>query len=355
MTSVNKKCAVPACRIAFVLVPKFNMNALTTSIEPMRVANYVSGNTLYRWEFLSVDGGAVTASNDMQQLTKALDKDDFRRDIVFVCGSWNSEHYDNPALFNWLRRQDHLGVTLGAMCIGTYILARAKLLSGYRATLQWSCIQGFAEQYPKVRVEQSIFVVDRNRITSAGATVGIDMMLYDIKQRFGSQLAVEVADQLAHYPIRPPGTPQRQVEASAQQSLPHLLSEAIGLMENNLEEPLTIPDIADVIHVSQRKLERLFKQHTNATAIAYYRALRLQFARVLLTQTRLTIREISVACGFSSFSHFAKSFVVQFGKRPRDYRQAWPEQDTVPTWQGMTTSLMKFSDNAKKLQSSIDY
>ena len=326
------------------------MNALVTSIEPLRIANYVSGEILYEWSFLSVDGTTIIASNALTIETQPLSDDSEHWDTVFVCGSWNSEHYDNATLFNWLRKQDHLGATLGAMCIGTYILARAKLLSGYRATLQWSCLQGFAEQYPKVQVEESNFVVDRNRITSAGAAIGIDMMLYDIKHRYSAQLASEVADQLAHYPINPPGTPQRQVNARGPQSLPHILSEATRLMENNLEEPLTIPEIAEFIHVSQRKLERLFKQHTGATAIAYYRALRLQFARVLLTQTRLSIREISVACGFSSFSHFAKSFVGQFGRRPRDYRQAWPEEESIPNWQGMTTSLAKFSDAARSLQ-----
>lgn len=243
MNAENNIQTGSTCKMAFVLIPKFNMNALTNSIEPLRIANYVSGTTLYQWQLLSVDGGLVTASNGMSLPTEALNRDNMRRDVVFVCGSWNSEHYDNPVLFNWLRRQDHLGVTLGAMCIGTYILARAKLLSGYRATLQWSCIQGFTEQYPNVQVEESIFVIDRNRITSAGATAGIDMMLYDIKQRYTPQLAMEVADQLAHYPIRPPDTPQRQVNANQQQSLPHILSEAVRLMENNLEEPLTIPEM----------------------------------------------------------------------------------------------------------------
>ena len=91
----------------------------------------------------------------------------------------------------------------------------------------------------------------------------------------------------------------------------------------------------------------MFKRYTNTSAIGFYRTLRLHFARVLLTHTAIPIREVSVASGFSSFSHFAKSFIDQFGKRPRDYRQAWPEADKGPDWPGMSASLGKFADTAQ--------
>ena len=185
----------PVCTMAFVLIPRFNMTALTCALEPLRIANYISGRTLYEWRFLSAEGGTVLPSNDMPLATGPLNHDDFRWDAVFVCGSWFAEHYENRALFNWLRRQDSLGIVLGAMCIGSYVLARAKLLSGYRVTLHWSCIQGFAERYPHIHTDEQLFVIDRNRITTAGGTAGIDLMLYDIQQRHGSQLALEVADQ----------------------------------------------------------------------------------------------------------------------------------------------------------------
>jgi transcriptional regulator GlxA family with amidase domain len=77
----------------------------------------------------------------------------------------------------------------------------------------------------------------------------------------------------------------------------------------------------------------------DCSAIAYYRALRLQHARVLLTNTNLSIREISVACGYASLSHFAKCFADQYGSRPRDCRDSWPESDPAPIWPALSTSL----------------
>ncbi len=123
--------------------------------------------------------------------------------------------------------------------------------------------------------------------------------------------------------------------------------ESIILMENNLEEILPIPYIANILGVSQRKLERLFQKYLDTSAVSFYRILRLQFARVLLTQTSLSIREISLASGFSSFSHFSKSFTRQFDKNPSEYREAWSDSESMPNWPGMSSSLIKFRSMAR--------
>ena len=132
-------------RIAFFLIPRFNMMALSATLEPIRVANYITGRELYEWQFLSIDGGMVTASNGMELNTDALTDTGGKWRAIFVCGSWDSEHFENAHLFAWLRRMDRFGIRLGAMDIGTYILARAKLLSGYRVAVLWYCIQAFQE------------------------------------------------------------------------------------------------------------------------------------------------------------------------------------------------------------------
>ena len=145
---MNDPAHVSTQRLAFVLIPRFNMTALVTTLEPLRIANYLSGQTVYDWHFLSVGGGLVTASNGMTLDSAPVARAPEKWDAIFVCGSWDSEHYENPELFAWLRRMDRRGITLGAMDIGAFILARAKLLSGYKATVQWSCLQAFSEQFP---------------------------------------------------------------------------------------------------------------------------------------------------------------------------------------------------------------
>ncbi|MCP4429389.1 MAG: GlxA family transcriptional regulator [Gammaproteobacteria bacterium] len=331
----------------FALIPKFNMLALTAAIEPLRVANYLAGEILYDWYFVSGSGGTIKASNGMSIETDSVTGDKRKWNSIIVCGSWNVENYEDGQLFNWLRLQDNYGVTLGGMCMGAYVLAKAKLLSGYDATVHWSWIPGFKEQYPNVALKEQLFVIDRNRVTSAGGTAGIDMMLHLIEKHHGVQLTQEVAEQILHDPIREAESSQRKVRLGNRKSLHPTIRECIILMENNLEEVLPIPYIAKVMGVSQRKLERLFRQYLGTSAIGFYRILRLQFSRALLTQTSMSIREISLASGFPSFSHFAKSFTEEFGNNPSQYREAWPVSESVPRWPGMSSSLIKFRNVAK--------
>jgi AraC family carnitine catabolism transcriptional activator len=326
--------------IAFVLIPRFNMMALTTSLEPLRVANYIVPRRLYDWTFLSVDSGPVTASNGMSLDTRALDsRDEGPWDAIIVCGSWDSEHYENPRLFGWLRRMARRGVTLGSMDIGVYILARAKLMAGYRATTHWYCVKAFAEAYPDVEAVEQLYVIDRGRMTCAGGTAGLDMMLHDLEERHGRQLALEVADQIMHYPIREAEAPQRRTLGGKEKAMHPTVRQAIALMEANLEDQLSVPDVAAQTGVSQRKLERLFKRYMGSSVIGFYQMLRLQHARSLLNNTELSVRDVSVACGFASLSYFSKSFTAHFGKRPREYREAWPEADPDPAWPGTPLSL----------------
>ncbi len=328
-------------RLAFVLIPRFNMTALVTTLEPLRVANYLSDKALYEWRFLSVEGGMVTASNGMTLDSEPLARADERWDTIFVCGSWDSEHYENAALFAWLRRMDRSGITLGAMDIGAFILARAKLLSGFSATAQWSCLRAFSEQYPGTTALEQLFVIDRKRITSGGGTAGLDMMLHEIEQRHGRQLALEVSDQILHYPVRDADSPQRMALGSKQSELHPVVRGVIATMEDNLEEPIAVPTLAKTAGVSQRKLERLFRKYVGSSVISFYHVLRLQYARALLTNTSLSVREVSVAAGFSSMSYFTKSFSAHFGKRPREYREAWPGKEAGPRWPGTTALLVE--------------
>ncbi|MEM7226427.1 MAG: GlxA family transcriptional regulator [Pseudomonadota bacterium] len=326
--------------IGFLLIPRFNMMALVATIEPLRVANYVATRPLYRWDYLSPDGAEVTASNGMVQATQALEANKPSWDWVFFCGSWQSEHYDNPKLFAWLRRLDRRGVTLGAMDNGAYVLARAKLLAGHRATVHWHGLGAFAEQYPATAAADQLYVIDRKRMTIAGGTAGLDLMLALIERDHGQQLALEVADQILHTP-RDGERRQRQTLGGKQKTLHPIVRKAVELMEDNLEEPLAVPDLAARLEVSQRKLERLFKSFMGCSVIALYQAIRLQNARVLLTNTKLSVRQVSVACGFASLSYFSKCFAAHFGKKPRDYREAWPEPDPAPLWPGTLFAMVE--------------
>ena len=332
-----------ATRISFVLVPRFNMMTLTTLIEPMRIANYLAPEELFSWTYLSAEGGTVVASNAMQIESVAIGDAEAVGEILIVCGSWGCEHYDCPALIHWLRRQERRGTTIIAVEMGLYVLARAGLLSARQATTHWSCMAGFAEQFPRVQLREQLFTCDQNIWTCAGGLAGVDMMLTLIARRHGDQLASEVADQVMHYPIREAGAAQRQTLGGATKNIHPQVKAAIALIEAHLEEPLSVPEIAAELGVSQRQLERLFRRYMGCSTVRFSQLLRLQYARVLLTSTRLSIREVSAASGFNSMSYFSQAFAKCFGRKPSEYRRAWPEQEIAPSWPGTVYSFIEQS------------
>ncbi len=328
-------------RIVCVLIPRFNMMTVTALVEPTRVANYLAPEQLYAWEFRSPDGGTVTASNGMVIETRPLD--DPMEDVgtVFVCGSWGCEHYVHRDLFNWLRRQARSGITLAAVELGVYALARAGLLADRLVTTHWSCMAGFAEQFPQVHMREQLYTIDGRLMTCAGGTAGFDLMLRLISDAHGEQLAGEVADQILHYPIRSAGAAQRHTLGGATDDVHPDVKSAIALIEQHTAEPLSVPDISRRLGISQRQLERLFKHHIGCSIVQFSRLFRLQYARVLLTSTDMSIREVSAASGFNSLSYFSQTFSSCFGRKPSAYRRAWPSDEPAPSWPGTVFSQIQ--------------
>ena len=326
-------------RIAFVLLPKFSSLTLSAMVEPLRIANYCDGRQLYRWSYLSVGGKAVPGCSGYSVNTAKI-SDTIAEDLdaVIVCGGWNAERYEEPALERWLRRVARRNAVLGAAEMGAYVLARAGLLKGYAFTIHWHCRNSFKERYPDSDLRDQLFVVDRNRVSCAGGVACVDMMLAEIRARHGISLANEVAEQIVYLAPRDTNDPQRKVTESDHGTVPNLLQRAVDIMEANVERTVKIPDISNSLGLSQRKLERMFNKHFACSAVAFYRRVRLQRARALLTQTDMSVLEICIACGFSSSSYFSKSYAEEFGMRPRDHRLAWPDTDKYPYWPGLHTS-----------------
>lgn len=344
MTEDPKRRSAAATRAVFALIPRFNMMCVTTTLEPMRIANYLSPDPLYSWEYRSAAGGNIAASNGMELMTQPLKAPGDAADMVFVCGSWGSEHYNEPTMFNWLRHKARTGSTVVALELGIYAAARAGLLSGRAATTHWSCMPGFAEQFPSVIMREQLYTVDGNVMTCAGGTATIDLVLHLIAASHGEQLASEVSDQIIHHPMRRPETPQRHTMGGSSEDVDPIVRSAIQLIEDNISEPVRIPEIAARLGLSQRQLERLFKRNLGCSAVQFSQLMRLQHARVLLTSTSMSIREVSAASGFNSLSYFSHVFLKCFGKKPSAYRRAWPDQEPAPTWPGTLFSVNRKQD-----------
>ncbi|AZC25583.1 GlxA family transcriptional regulator [Pseudomonas sessilinigenes] len=304
----------------FLLLPGFSAIGFISAIEPLRVANRFRGG-LYRWHVLSVDGGAVLASNGMSVNADAALEPLKKGTTLLVVAGFEPLRSFGAALEHWLRRLDGDGVTLGGIDTGSVVLAEAGLLEGHRVALHWEAIDAFKESYPQLSVTQELFEIDRRRISSAGGTASIDMMLDLIGQAHGPQLAIQVSEQFVLGRIRPRKDHQRMEVASRYGINNKKLVQVIGEMEQHSEPPLSTLALAESVNITRRQLERLFRLHLNDTPSNFYLGLRLDKARQLLRQSDLSVLEVSIACGFESPSYFTRSYRARFTRCPREDRQ----------------------------------
>lgn len=325
----------------FIVVPRFNITTLITMIETMRIANYLAPTPILSWEVASFDGAKITASNGMTTTVGVADDSLKPANFVFVLGSWGTENYNNRHLTAWLRKRARAGELICGVELGCYIIGRAGLLDGKSATIHWSWLSGFKETFDRIDVQECLFTIDNRVMTCSGGLAGVDLMLRLIEGISGSGFSGEIADQMLHHPIRNAASPQRSTMGRSTETIVPLVHEAMTLIEQNIEEPLKVPEIARLLDVSQRQLERKFKKHVGCTLVQFGLLRRLQNARLLLISTELSVRQIATASGFNTLSHFAYSFGKFFGRRPSEYREAWPANEVSPSWPG---SLSDFLD-----------
>jgi transcriptional regulator GlxA family with amidase domain len=208
----------------------------------------------------------------------------------------------------------------GAVGAPVLWLADSGVLAGVRIALPWSLYGEVDTQAERAIISPQLYEFDQNKLTCCGATASLDFALTLVGALFGASMQGQIADALCVERVRA-GNERQRAALSARASLPPKLAEALELMQANIEEPLSTDDIAQLVSLSRRQLERLFKQHLDNLPSRYYLELRLQRARQLLQETHQSIVQIGLMCGFSSGSHFSTAFGVLFGITPREERQ----------------------------------
>lgn len=309
--------------LCFLLLPGFSMMGLMAAIEPLRVANRFRAE-LYHWRLLSLDGGAVAASNGMSlNVDAALELPGAGSSLFVVAGFEPLALFDHR-LGHWLHQAEREGATLGGIDTGSFVLAEAGLFGQQRLTLHWEAIEAFQERYPRLAVTQELFEIDGKRITSAGGTASLDLMLTLIGREHGEELALAVSEQFVLGRIRSRQDHQRMQIASRYDVHNKKLVQVIGEMQRHSEHPLGSRQLAELINVTPRQLERLFRQHLHETPSNFYLALRLDKARQLLRQTDMSVLEVGLACGFESSSYFSRCYRARFASCPSQDRHEQP-------------------------------
>ncbi|MCY3982822.1 MAG: GlxA family transcriptional regulator [Roseovarius sp.] len=318
-------------RFVFVLLDNFTLLSFASALDCLRIANRMSGKRLYEWTITGdvEDGGTVSCSAGSKfQVDHGLIS--LRReDTVLLCGGTDIQRTATKSILNWLRRESRRGLKIGGLCTASYVMAKAGLLTDKRATIHWENQDSFSEEFIDIELTKSVFVVDGNRMSTAGGTSSIDLMLKIISDDQDEELGNAVADQMIYSSIRTDQDSQR-LSVPTRIGVRHpKLSMVIQMMEQNIEEPISPSLLARDVGMSTRQLERLFRRYLDRSPKRYYMELRLQKARNLLLQTDMTVINVALACGFTSPSHFSKCYRSHYNTTP--YRERGSHSSRLPS------------------------
>lgn len=306
----------PGRSFNFILCDDFSMLCLAAAVDALRAANLFTGGPHYSWTIVTHDGKAVRASNGITLASDCGLDAMPKADITFVVASGNLTPPGAQRIINTLRSTGRRGAALGALSVGTLLLAQAGQLEGRRCTIHWEHRASFCDAFDTITCTGAVYEIDRDRYTAAGGTTGMDLMLALVRADFGANIATRVANNFQYEHIRDHDDRQRASIEPDLSGKSEKLKRVASLMAENLEEPLDANTLARAVSLSVRQVERLFLKHLDSTPGRYYMRLRLDRAQQLLRQTNLPILEVALATGFTSHSYFAQSYRLQFGKAP---------------------------------------
>jgi transcriptional regulator GlxA family with amidase domain len=246
----------------------------------------------------------------------------FPIDTLIVAGGTGTRRAEeDEALIGWLREAAKRSRRVTSVCTGAFLLARAGLLDGRRATTHWASCADLVERYPAVAVEPDpIFVRDGNVATSAGVTAGMDLALALVEEDLGRDVALEAARWLVLFLKRPGGQAQFSAQLAAQSAAREPLRELQAWIVDHLGDDLSVPALAARACMSERNFARAFKAETGMTPAAYVEALRVERARLALESGGEPIEAVARRCGFGAVETLRRAFVRQLGVSPGAYR-----------------------------------
>lgn len=323
LTANRPAAAVRTTKVAIVALPPVSMSSMGPIVDALALANEIDGHPLYCWRICSWDGRAVPLSGGAVLPADDAFNDGLVCDWLVVVTERFQQFADYRLFLAALARVGQRTPLVTGIHHGVWWLAMAGQLSGYRVSVNWETYQQFADEFERSIVTQQIFEIDRDRATCAGGQASADFMLAMIAREHGGELAERVADALGLGTLRGADARQRIPHVTAPGERHPRLNDALQLMEANIEDPLTTDDIAELVGISRRQLERLFRQYLDAMPSKYYLGLRLMKARMQLQRTGKSIVQVSLACGFSSAAHFSNAYRERFGVTPREERRNW--------------------------------
>ncbi len=307
--------------VVLLLIPESSMMSLASTLDTMRAANRIANKVLFHWKIVTLDGQPADLTCGIPITPICTLNESLVGDALFVIAGFNHQKYltkKNQLLIKQVSRNFKV---IGGIEAGSWILARCGLLNQKAATTHWEDQEEFGLQFPFVDLKPDRFVIDGKFFTTGGASPTFDFMLYLIRTRYGYPLALEVSSAFIYDGVHSATDTQPLVSLGMLENKEPRVASAINIMEQHIDEVISIIKVAEKLNLSVRMLEYLFNQTLNLAPGAYYRRLRLQTARRMVLDTRLKLQEIAIRTGFSSLSSFSRMFKQYYQQSPGQCRK----------------------------------
>lgn len=324
--SESTESPAPLRCCCFVLIPGFSLLALSGALDVLRAANIDAGRALYQWRLLSPGNkhSLVESSGGVELQTAPLHQHPVEKftdpTMIAVCGGDGAHAFHDEDLSAWLKQAATRDIHIGSISDGAFVVAECGLFHAHKSTIHWKCLDAYRSRYPELDSRATMLEIDRHRFSCAGGTASLDLFLHFVHQDLGFDSVAKITKNYFHDTLRDNSTGQHVTEAFRHASRSKPLAEALRLMTNHIEQPLSIAEIAARAGTTTRSIDRLFKRHLGLTPARHYRELRLNRAASLLQQTGLPVSEIALSCGFNTASHLGLHFRELYGKPPGQYR-----------------------------------
>lgn len=300
--------------ISLLLFDRFSNLCLANCIEPLRAANTLLARPVFAWSILTPDGQPSRSSSGLDILAQAPARDMPPSEYLFVLASYAHEDHDTPATRQLLRRTARRSKVCVGFDAGPWLMASAGLLEGRSATVHWDLLPAFSERFLTVRTERRRIVRDGAVMTCAGAMSALDLTLDLIAEHAGEAARLDVSRLFLH------GEPPLAGARETGEADP-LVRRAMDLMSDRLERPLSLTDLARRLSCQPRTLDRRFRARLGAPPGQVYRHMRLSAARSMIEDSRRSVTEIALLCGYDSPAALTRAIRRQYGASPSELRK----------------------------------
>ncbi|WP_189639932.1 GlxA family transcriptional regulator [Paramylibacter ulvae] len=299
--------------VDILLFDQFSNHCLANCLEPLRAANDLAGQRIYQWRFFTLDGAPVQSSSGLPVLPEHALGAAQNGEYLYVISSYHFRKFDTVATKRALQGAAKRSKNIMGLDTGSWLMASAGLLDGCAATIHWDIFDSFSETFLNVNAKKERFILDDNRGTCGGAMAAFDMALALISKLNGEALKLDVATLFMH------DTPSEFGRSLVIHRA--IVRNAVHIMREHLETPITIAQIAHALGCHEKHLQREFVADLGAPPGKIYRYIRLSAARDLVVSTQLAVSEIAVRVGYENASAMARAFKSRFGLSPENFRK----------------------------------